>query len=205
MIAAVVLAAGSSSRMGKPKQTLQLEDGPMLEMVLQTLRQTKVGRVVVVLGAHSSVVRGWVKFGKEKVVVNPRFKEGMSGSIRLGLAEAEEADAAMIVLGDQPFVSPGTIDRIIDAYVSSRSPVVVPVYHGRRGNPVLFDRSLFPQIRRIRGDVGAKSVVSGNEDKLLQVDVNDEGILVDIDTPSDYSNAVSAEGPARKRRNQGGA
>jgi len=205
LIAAVVLAAGSSSRMGKPKQTLQLEDGPMLEMVLQTLRQTKVGRVVVVLGAHSSVVRGWVKFGKEKVVVNPRFKEGMSGSIRLGLAEAEEADAAMIVLGDQPFVSPGTIDRIIDAYVSSRSPVVVPVYHGRRGNPVLFDRSLFPQIRRIRGDVGAKSVVSGNEDKLLQVDVNDEGILVDIDTPSDYSNAVSAEGPARKRRNQGGA
>ena len=205
MIAAVVLAAGSSSRMGKPKQTLQLEGGPMLERVLQTLRQTKVGRVVVVLGAHSSVVRGWVKFGKEKVVVNPRFKEGMSGSIRLGLAEAEEADAAMIVLGDQPFVSPGTIDRIIDAYVSSRSPVVVPVYHGRRGNPVLFDRSLFPQIRRIRGDVGAKSVVSGNEDKLLQVDVNDEGILVDIDTPSDYSNAVSAEGPARKRRNQGGA
>jgi len=205
LIAAVVLAAGSSSRMGKPKQTLQLEGGPMLERVLQTLRQTKVDMVVVVLGAHASVVRGWVKFGKEKVVVNRRFKAGMSGSLRLGLAEAEEADAAIVVLGDQPFVSPGTIDRIIDAYVSSRSPVVVPVYHGRRGNPVLFDRSLFPQIRRIRGDVGAKSVVSGNEDKLLQVDVNDEGILVDIDTPSDYSNAVSAEGPARKRRNQGGA
>ena len=205
MIAAVVLAAGSSSRMGKPKQTLQLEGWSMLERVLQTLSRTKVDRVVVVLGAHSSAVRGGVKFGREKVVLNPRFKEGMSGSLRLGLAEVEETDAAIIVLGDQPFVSPGTIDRIIDAYVSSKSPVVVPVYRGRRGNPVLFDRSLFPQIRRIRGDVGAKSVVAGNEDKLLQVDVNDEGILVDIDTPSDYSNAVSAEGQARKRRNRGGA
>jgi len=205
LIAAVVLAAGSSSRMGKPKQTLQLEGWSMLERVLQTLSRTKVDRVVVVLGAHSSAVRGRVKFGREKVVLNPRFKEGMSGSLRLGLAEVEETDAAIIVLGDQPFVSPGTIDRIIDAYVSSKSPVVVPVYHGRRGNPVLFDRSLFPQIRRIRGDVGAKSVVAGNEDKLLQVDVNDEGILVDIDTPSDYSNAVSAEVQARKRRNRGGA
>jgi len=205
LIAAVVLAAGSSSRMGKPKQTLQLEGWSMLERVLQTLSQTKVDRVVVVLGAHSSAVRGGVKFGREKVVLNPRFKEGMSGSLRIGLAEVEEADAAIIVLGDQPFVSPGTIDRIIDAYVSSKSPVVVPVYRGRRGNPVLFDRSLFPQIRRIRGDVGAKSVVAGNEDKLLQVDVNDEGILVDIDTPSDYSNAVSAEVQARKRRNRGGA
>jgi molybdenum cofactor cytidylyltransferase len=200
-----VLAAGLSSRMGKPKQTLRLEGGLMLEKVLIALGHTQVDRVVVVLGAQASELRSHVKFGKVEVVVNPRFREGMSGSIKLGLATVEgEADAAIIVLGDQPFVSPGTIDRLIDEYRSSKASVVVPVYHGTRGNPVLFDKSLFPQIKKIIGDAGAKSVVAENEEKLVQLVVEDKGILIDIDTPSEYSEAVSEKGAARRRRTRGG-
>jgi len=176
----------------------------MLEKVLRTLGRTKVDRVVVVLGANAEHVRDRVRFGKEEVVVNRRYRAGMSGSIRLGLAEVEaETDAVIVVLGDQPFVSPVTIGALIDAYHSSKASVVVPVYHGRRGNPVLFDRKLFPQIKRVRGDIGAKSVVARNKDNVVEVDVDDEGILADIDTPSDYSRALAKK--ARVRRTREGA
>jgi molybdenum cofactor cytidylyltransferase len=189
LIVAIVLAAGESARMGRPKQTLPIRGAPMLQAVLDVFRRTKVDQVVVVLGAHEQEVRESVRFGKEKVVVNALFGEGMSSSIRAGLSASPGADAAMIVPGDQPFLSPETIDRLIDAYIGSRSLVVVPVYHGQRGNPVLFDRSLFSQIMEIRGDVGAKEVVRANLGRLVEIAVEDRGVAADIDTPEDYSEA----------------
>ncbi len=188
--------------MGLPKQTLRLGRGPMLARVLQVLRQSKVDRIIVVLGAGASGVKRRVEFGKEEVVINRRFREGMSESIRVGMAKAEEADAVLIVLGDQPFVTSATVDRLIGEYHASKAPVVVPVHHGVRGNPVLFDKSLFPKIKQISGDVGAKSVVAGIGERLASVVVEDEGILVDVDTPSDYSKALSRKGPVRTKRSR---
>lgn len=191
MIVAIVLAAGMSARMGKPKQTLPIGGAPMLQKVLDALRHTKVAEVVVVLGANEREVRSRVKFGKEKVVVSRDYEKGMSESLRVGLAEVgPEGEAAMVVLGDQPFLRPETVDKLIDAYANSKSQIVVPVYGGRRGNPVLFDRRLFPRVMGVKGDVGAKSVVEDNEDVLLEVPVEDRGVSVDIDTPTDYAEAV---------------
>jgi molybdenum cofactor cytidylyltransferase len=206
LIAAVVLAAGLSTRMGKPKQTLPLKGRPMLEQVLLTYRRAKVDRVVVVLGAEAADVRKNVRFQREKVVINPGYKGGMSSSLRLGLGEVErEAEAVIIALGDQPFVSAETINLLVDAHRASKAPVVVPVYHGARGNPVLFDRTVFSQIKEVRGDVGAKSVVARNRDRVLQVDVEDGGVLWDIDTPSDYARAESWVAATRERRSRAGA
>lgn len=201
MIAAVVLAAGVSSRMGRPKQTLDVEGVPMLERVLLTFRRSKVGRVVVVIGAHAEEVRSRVRFADEVIVENPKFDEGMSGSLKLGLRNVGEADAAFVALGDQPFVRPETVDRMVAAYEKTRACIVIPTYRGTRGNPVLFDRSIFPQIEGIRGDVGAKSVVRRNASEVLEVDVRDIGVLADIDTPSDLADAVGV----RKRRTRGRA
>lgn len=186
LIAAVVLAAGGSVRMGAPKQTLRFRGVPMLQVVVETLRRSKVDRVVVVLGAHEPEVRKDVSFDEELVVENPDYSSGMSSSIRAGLAAVPDADAALVVLADQPFLAPQTIDILVEAYRVSRSPVVLPVFRGRRGNPVLFDRSLFPEISRLRGDVGAKAVVRAHQADLLEVPVDDAGVVEDIDTPEDY-------------------
>jgi molybdenum cofactor cytidylyltransferase len=185
--------------MGKPKQTIPLSGVPMLERVLEIFRRSNVGRIVVVLGANAGEVRKRVKFGEELVVVNPRFAEGMSSSLRLGLRHiGRGADAVIIALGDQPFVLPQTIDKLVAAYEKSRARIVIPTYQGTRGNPVLFDRSLLPQIARVRGDAGAKSVVRNNTADVLEVDVPDRGVLVDIDTPSDLERRMAV----RRRRSR---
>ena len=191
-IIAIVLAAGLSTRMGKPKQTLAIDGKPMLQKVLEIFRKTKVDRAVVVLGAGEHEVRSRVRFKGEMVVFNPKYAEGMSGSLKLGLTAAGPWVEAMIVaLGDQPYLSPATVDKMIRAYRRSGAPVVVPVYNGRRGNPVLFDRSTFADVMSIRGDEGARSVVEKNRRTLLEVPVSDRGVMTDIDTPADYRKATS--------------
>jgi len=195
--------------MGKPKQTLPLNGVPMLGRVLKIFRRSNVGRVVVVLGANAAEVRKRVKFADELVVVNPEFAGGMSSSLRLGLKHVgTKANAVIIALGDQPFVLPTTIDKLVETYMKSGARIVVPTYQGARGNPVLFDRGFIPQIARIRGDIGAKQVVQKNAADVLEVEVSDRGVLVDIDTPSDVrmevrrkkSRAQAARSPGRPSR-----
>jgi len=184
--------------MGKPKQTLILNGVPMLQRVLEVLRVSSVGRVIVVLGANAAEVKKRVKFAGEVVVVNPRFAEGMSSSLRYGVEHAgRESDAVMIVLGDQPFVRSATIDTLVRAYEYSGARIIIPTHKGARGNPVIFDRGIIPKVALIRGDTGAKSVVQENEADVLEVEVADRGILVDIDTPSDLQ--------IRRRRSRGQA
>lgn len=192
MIAAVILAGGESQRMGLPKQTLRVGGVPMLQVVLDTVRRTKVDLVVIVLGAHESEVRKEVDFRNERVVVNRAHREGMSASIRAGLSEVQGAEAALIILGDQPLISPKTIDALIEAYRRSGRSIIVPVFQGRRGNPVLFDRSLFDEVMQVTGDIGAKAVVKAHHEETLEVPVDDHGVVVDIDSPADYDRLRSS-------------
>jgi molybdenum cofactor cytidylyltransferase len=190
--------------MGKPKQTLPLLGEPMLERVLGVLRRSNVDLTVVVLGAGADEIRKKVKLKKERLVINRAYRKGMSESLKLGIKSVErEADAVLVVLADQPLLAASTVDQLVDAYVRSKRPVVVPLYNGVAGNPVLFDRSLFPRIMRIEGDKGAKSVVEENRGRLVAVDVGDEGVIIDVDTPSDYERATSKI--TRLRRTQGSA
>ncbi len=203
MIAAIVLAAGQSKRMGRPKQLLPVGEYTMLGKVLQVFRESRVDRTVVVLGAGASKVRRSLKLLDEAIVVNRAYQEGMSGSLKAGLRAVEgEADAVIIALGDQPFLSPGTVDLMIETYLRKKASVVVPVYRGRRGNPVLFDRTLFPQLDGIAGDVGAKSVVTRNEANLAEAEVDDEGVVMDIDTPKDYAGGGPKNLPRGRRRSR---
>ena len=206
MISVVILAAGRSARMGKPKMLQRVEGRPMLEKVLEVFRHARVDEVVVVLGADAERIKKGIRFGGERIVLNTEYPSGMSSSLRLGLAAAgPRADAVIIALGDQPFLSPLTVDRLVERYLGEKAPVVVPVHDGVRGNPVLFARSAFPDIMQVRGDVGAKSVVGAYGDRVLEVPVEDGGVLFDIDTPADYERATSRPQRPRRRRPRGGA
>jgi xanthine dehydrogenase accessory factor len=171
MISAIVLAAGQSARFGRPKQLVTLQP------VLDNLAQSKIDDVVVVLGANADEIREQIQFGKARTVLNPDFANGMSTSIQAGL-RAIDAEAAMIVLGDQPFVTPRTFDALIEGYSGG---ILVPTFNGARGNPVIVDRSLFAEMMTIKGDTGCRSIFGDHPVHLLPVD--DPGVVQDIDTP----------------------
>ena len=188
--------------MGKAKQTLPVGGVAMLQRVLTTLRRSGVGEVVVVLGAGAEAVRENVPFEGERVVLNPEYQNGLGSSLRTGIGSLDpSAEAAIVVLADQPLVSASTIDSLISAYEKTKAPVVAPFYHGVRGNPVLFDRSLFPELVKIEGDVGAKSVVRAHGREMFRVDVQDRGVVTDVDTPNDY--ALIEPGPSGRTQGEG--
>lgn len=177
MIPAIVLAAGEARRFGSAKQLALIDGAPVLEHVLRNLRRFPV---IVVLGAYADEIRSRVRFENERIVVNPDYARGMSTSIRAGLrALPAGAPAALMVLGDQPFVKPETYERIAAAY---RPPnAVVPVYKGVRGNPVVVDRRYFADMMGIEGDMGFRAVLGDAE----ELEVDDPGVLRDIDSAAD--------------------
>ncbi len=186
MISAIVLAAGQAKRFGRCKQVLRLGDRTVLDHVLDHVRASKIEDVVVVLGAHADEIREKVRID-ERIVTNDDFADGMSTSIQAGLrALPPESEAALIVLGDQPFVAPQTIDLLIEEYRRGRTGVVIPTYRGFRGNPVLVDRSLFAEILGIRGDIGCRAIFGEHPQSVVKVPVDDRGVLADIDTKEDF-------------------
>ena len=180
MIAAIVLAAGEGVRFGGCKQLSPVGDKPMLQHVLDSVRASRVDRTFVVLGAYADEIRARIPFDGETVVINPDYANGTSTSIHAGLrALPPDADAALFVLGDQPFVLPRTLDTVS----RSRSPIAIPTFDGRRGNPVLVSRALFPEMMEIRGDVGCRAIFGTHANDITLVPVDDAGILTDVDTP----------------------
>ena len=192
MISAIVLAAGQATRFGRLKQLVTLGEKPLLQHVLDNLAQSKIDEVIVVLGAHADEIREQIQFGKARAVLNPDYANGMSTSIQAGL-RAINAEAAMIVLADQPLVTSRTLDALIDEYRRSKPNVVIPTFNGFRGNPVIVDRSLFAEMMTIRGDIGCRSIFGNHPVHLLPVD--DRGVVTDIDTVEDYEQLARAGAP----------
>jgi molybdenum cofactor cytidylyltransferase len=184
-VSGIVLAAGMGTRMGRLKQLARLGGKPLLYHVLQTAREARLDDIIVVLGFDADQIVSEVSLEGIKVVVNPAYAKGTGGSIQLGLAHtAEGCQAAIILLADQPMILASTISKLATAYKKSKPPAVIPVFHGRRGNPVLLDRSLFERASQLRGDEGFRTVLS-DLSNVVRVEVDDPGILLDIDTPKD--------------------
>jgi molybdenum cofactor cytidylyltransferase len=121
------------------------------------------------------------------VVVNPDYAQGLSTSLKAGIdAVNPAAKAGVVALGDQPLISVRIIDLLVEKYMETGGPIVAPFYQRRRGNPVLFDKSLFSELRNIHGDTGAKASLERHADKVVKVQVDDIGVLFDIDTQDDY-------------------
>ncbi|MGQ9502624.1 MAG: nucleotidyltransferase family protein [Anaerolineae bacterium] len=186
-VAAVVLAAGGATRFGKLKQLLPWESGTLLTQVVDTALASSARPVVVVLGAQAEACRAALGERPVQIVVNPAWAQGQSTSVQAALAALPpHVDAVLFLLADQPTVQGSTLEQLIIRYRATRAPLAWPEWHGRRGNPVLFDRRLFPELMALRGDVGGRIVLQAHAAEAERVPVSDAGILIDIDTPDDY-------------------
>lgn len=197
-IAAILLAAGESRRMGYPKPLLRVGAESFIARTT-ALALGVASRVVIVLGAHADRVRPAIAPNSGIIVVeNPNFERGQLSSLKVGLGEAVSggADAVIVHLADHPLVSPATFRALVDEYGKTASPIVVACYRGRRGHPVIFDRSVFAELMAAPEDQGARVVVNAEPERVLYVDVDDPGVVLDLDTPADLANAGLPQPPA---------
>jgi molybdenum cofactor cytidylyltransferase len=186
-VAAIVLAAGGSSRMGEPKQLLQVSGQPMVRHAVEAACAAGLAQVVVVVGAHARAVVAALADLPAEIVVNDEWAGGMSTSLRAGLAAlAPGVGAALVVLADQPSLTRGLLRALVARYRATGAPIVVPVYGDKRGNPVLFDRELFPELMAVQGDRGGRGLLERHHDEVEWFEAGDPAVLRDIDTPEDY-------------------
>ena len=186
-VAAIVLAAGRSTRMGGPNKLLAEIDGrPLVRIADRAGARPRAPRPVIVVTGHQRERVERALAGLPVTFVhNPDFAEGLSTSLKAGIAAVPaEADGAIVCLGDMPQVSATLIDRLIAAFDPERGAlVVVPTIAGKRGNPVLWSRRFFPDLMAVEGDVGARHLIGGYAEAVVEVPVEDAAALTDVDTP----------------------
>jgi molybdenum cofactor cytidylyltransferase len=194
------LAAGKSARMGEAKQLLRLGESTVLGQTITNVRRSTVDEIVLVLGASAEAIRRQLPASLLeglKVVVNPAYEQGMASSLRAGLSALDpQIGAALIVLADQPFVRPETLDQLAHRHRRTPVQIVIPSYKGVRGNPVLLDRSVFAEVMALEGDIGCRAIFGSHTGGTAKLEVEDEGILLDIDNQEDYER-LREESPPR--------
>ena len=185
-IAAVVLAAGRSMRMGGPNKLLaEIARRPLVRIAAEEALASRAKPVIVVTGHQRDELEAAVKGLPVRLVHNPDFAQGLGTSLRVGIAAVPaDADGAIVCLGDMPQVDAGLIDRLIAAFDPDRGAlIVVPIFEGKRGNPVLWSRRFFPDLMAIEGDVGARYLIGRYPEAVVEVPVAGRAALVDVDTP----------------------
>jgi molybdenum cofactor cytidylyltransferase len=184
-VAAIVLAAGRSTRMGHNKLMAEVSGAPLLLRVVDAALASRARPVIVVIGHEAERVRA--ALGNRPVIFahNPDFAAGLSSSLRCGLAALPtDVDAAIICLGDMPQVEPALLDRLVQAFNPLEGRVIcVPVWRGKRGNPVLWGRQLFAEMAMLTGDVGAKHLMTEHPELVAEVTAESDAVLADVDTP----------------------
>lgn len=194
MIGAIILAAGSSRRFGDDKRRSTLPSGQILLEESIHKAASVIDEVVVVLRfgdkEFTNELAQRIKGDGIKYYCAPDSAKGMGHSLANSISRVKEWDAALVFLGDMPFVQAETIESLIGEYEfrkKTAAPIVIPVRHGRRGHPVLFAREYFEEIAAIEGDNGAKTVIDAHPEQVFSVEVEDPGVVRDIDTPEDLA------------------
>jgi molybdenum cofactor cytidylyltransferase len=187
--AAIVLAGGQSSRLGRPKQLVDIHGVPLLQRVVDAVRSWPVEPVVVVLGSGAEDILDAVDFGDATVAINDDWGEGIASSLRVGLdilSRDSKLTHVLVALGDQPAIPADVPQRLIDAAIDSTKQAVVPVYRYDRGNPVLLERSLWERLMALEGDTGASAFLAAHPRVVEEVRF-DHMPPRDIDTEFDVS------------------
>ncbi len=196
MIIAVVLSAGESSRMGRPKALLPIQGQKFIERIIRVIGQSRVGRTIVVLGHHADQLRGQIEHLPVEVVINPDYRSGQLSSLQVAIRhirDDDRCDGMLVHLVDHPFIDVALVDALIESFFETKKMIVVPSYKGKRGHPVIFSRELFGELLNAPLDQGAKAVVNAHRQETLESEWDDEGITLDIDTPELYRQHVRGE------------
>jgi len=196
MIVAVVLSAGESSRMGRPKALLPIGGKSFIETILTALGQTRIAKILVVLGHNAEELKTQLETMPITILINSEYRLGQLSSLQVavrhltGLPDSTGVDGMLVHLVDHPYINPALVDRMIEAFYTSRKLIVVPRYRSRRGHPVIFSASLFGELLQAPLDQGAKAVVNAHRQDTLELETDDAGVTIDIDTPDEYRNHV---------------
>lgn len=192
MIQGIILAAGLSSRMGRPKLLIEIDGLPLLTRVLQAALDSSLDRIILVTGPRfpspCDLMDGQTLPKRLRVVVNLNPEEGMASSIRVGMAEIDEgAQGVMIVLGDQPWLTSKVIDGLVRAFCKDSHKIVASAVGGRRTTPVVFPSDLFEDLAQQTGDVGGREVLNRNPARVVEIEMGSYYDDTDIDTPEDLT------------------
>ena len=188
-VAAIVLAAGRSTRMGAHNKLLaDLAGKPMVRRVVETALASKARPVLVVTGHMAAEVGAALAGLDVGLVPNPDYATGLASSLRAGIrAVPADCDGALILLGDMPGINAEHVDWLVEAFAEASDAVVVPVHEGRQGNPVIWPRRSFSELLQLEGDAGAKRLITARRDEVREVELRTTGIFADIDTPEELA------------------
>jgi molybdenum cofactor cytidylyltransferase len=194
-VAAIILAAGRSSRMGTPKLLLPYNGRPIVNWVLGAACASRVDPIVVILGHEAQQVDAALRAERGFLAIhNQWYAEGMSTSLRIGLAvTSKDVDGAIILLGDQPLITAEIINAMIAESASAPDAIIAASYQGRRGNPVLFPRRYFAELETITGDEGGRLVLARHLERVRLVEIDDALAGFDVDTPEEYQTLISEQ------------
>jgi molybdenum cofactor cytidylyltransferase len=223
MISAIVLAAGESKRMGRPKQMLEWRGKTLLRHVLESLIHSDADEIILVLGHEAEAIEKSLSDLLEtfesriperkmssarwdhdfqrphiEIVINPDYKQGMASSLQAGLRALDPgSEAFLVILADQPGIGPDIVNRLIRGFQQAdpKRGIVRPVYRGLRGHPVLIGAKYLQEARQLQGDVGARQILIDHPEDILEIDVDEDAILKDIDTPEEYRKYTKWSGP----------
>ena len=193
MIVAVVLSAGESSRMGRPKALLPIDGQTFIERIVAALKQTKVGKIIVILGHNARELQSKISHLPVEILINTDYKLGQLSSLQLAVRNLQpdlDCDGMLVHLVDHPYLAPALVEEMIRRFYETRKRIIVPIFHGKRGHPVIFSNALFDEILSAPMEEGAKAVVNAHRAETLEIETEEEGIAVDIDTPELYQQHV---------------
>jgi molybdenum cofactor cytidylyltransferase len=193
MISGIILAAGESRRMGSPKALLGYQGKTFIERICNAFLMAGVDELIVVLGARADELQRAIPVHPQlRTVVNPRYFQGQLSSLMTGIgALSPESEAVIVNLVDHPLIAVETIRALIASFRVEPLPILIAAYHGKRGHPVLFSSQVYGEILAAPLDQGAKVVVRKDPSRVRELQLDDPGILADIDTPEDYRRYVS--------------
>jgi molybdenum cofactor cytidylyltransferase len=199
MIVAVVLAAGESSRMGRPKALLPIGGKSFIEAIVMALRQTRIAKILIVLGHHAEDLKPQIEGLPVTILINSEYRLGQLSSLQvavrhlMGLPDFTGVDGILVHLVDHPYLNPALVNRMIEGFYNSGKLIVLPRYGSHHGHPVIFSARLFGELLQAPLEQGAKAVVNAHRDDTLELETDDAGIAIDIDTPDEYRRYVKEE------------